>query len=158
MQEDGNLVVVDGGGQPLWNSGTNGNPGAQLVLQQDGNLVVARGQQALWSSSTGVQVAQQGRPQGQGGFGNQGGYGNQGGGQGVGNGGGWRQGYGYGQAGARRAPDDMIPGDWLDGRRDDLLRSRNRQYELRMQRDCNLVLYARDRPVWESRTDRRGRD
>ena len=165
MQEDGNLVVVNGSGQPLWNSGTNGNPGAQLVLQQDGNLVVARGQQVVWSSSTGTRVAQQGRPgQGQGGFGGQGGYNNQNngygnqGGQGVGNGGGWRQGQGYGQARSRRAPDDMIPGDWLDGRRDDKLASRNRQFELRMQRDCNLVLYARDQPVWESRTDRRGRD
>ena len=40
FQSDGNLVVYDGGGQSLWNSGTSGTSGAELHLQSDGNMVV----------------------------------------------------------------------------------------------------------------------
>lgn len=55
-----NLVMSSGGDvvnvafpydTPLWHSGTAGNPGAVLVLQDDGNLVVyAPGGRALWAS------------------------------------------------------------------------------------------------------------
>jgi Cysteine-rich secretory protein family len=42
MQTDGNLVLYDTSGQPRWTSHTEGNPGAFLNVQDDGNLVVYR--------------------------------------------------------------------------------------------------------------------
>ena len=61
MQTDGNLVLYDTSGQARWNSKTQGNPGAFLNVQADGNLVVYRagstGQTAngaLWASGTNV--------------------------------------------------------------------------------------------------------
>jgi hypothetical protein len=56
MQADGNVVeywLVDGGVRVVWNSGTNGNPGAYLDMQDDGNLVVySVGGTSLWASDT----------------------------------------------------------------------------------------------------------
>jgi hypothetical protein len=56
MQADGNLVgyaTVDGESRVLWASGTEGSPGAQSVMQGDGNLVVySSAGSALWSSGT----------------------------------------------------------------------------------------------------------
>lgn len=41
MQWDGNLVLTDTHTeQPTWESGTCGNPGARLIMQLDGNLVL----------------------------------------------------------------------------------------------------------------------
>jgi outer membrane protein assembly factor BamB len=40
MQSDGNLVEYDASNNPVWASGTSGNPGAYAVMQGDGNLVV----------------------------------------------------------------------------------------------------------------------
>jgi hypothetical protein len=40
MQTDGNLVLYDQYGGPIWSSATNGNPGAFLRCQDDGNLVM----------------------------------------------------------------------------------------------------------------------
>ena len=40
MQGDGNLVVYRPGPQPVWDSGTWGQPGNHLVVQDDGTLVV----------------------------------------------------------------------------------------------------------------------
>ena len=37
-------------GAPIWHIGTHGNPGAYLVLQDDGNLVVYEGDAALWNT------------------------------------------------------------------------------------------------------------
>ena len=61
MQTDGNLVLYDTSGQPRWASKTQGNPGAFLNVQDDGNLVVYRAgstsqtaNNALWSSGTNV--------------------------------------------------------------------------------------------------------
>ncbi len=61
MQTDGNLVLYDTSGQPHWNSKTQGNPGAFLNVQDDGNLVVYRAGSttqtagnSLWSSGTNV--------------------------------------------------------------------------------------------------------
>jgi hypothetical protein len=53
FQGDGNLVVYDGGGQPLWASGTSGTSGAELWLQSDGNLVIYNGVGLpLWDTNT----------------------------------------------------------------------------------------------------------
>jgi hypothetical protein len=61
MQTDGNLVLYDTSGQARWNSKTQGNPGAFLNVQDDGNLVVYRAgsatetvSNALWSAGTNV--------------------------------------------------------------------------------------------------------
>lgn len=40
MQHDGNLVVYNSGGVPIWASGTANNPGAYLNVQDDSNLVI----------------------------------------------------------------------------------------------------------------------
>lgn len=40
MQDDGNFVVYDAGGQAEWSSMTGGYPGASLAIQNDGNVVV----------------------------------------------------------------------------------------------------------------------
>jgi len=53
MQADGNLVVYAADATALWNSHTNGNPGAFAAMQSDGNLVVyASNGKPLWASGT----------------------------------------------------------------------------------------------------------
>lgn len=59
MQADGNLVLyntIDRGGDavnPVWDSGTHGNPGAVLELQEDGNLVIySKDKRVLWAADT----------------------------------------------------------------------------------------------------------
>jgi surface antigen len=52
MQGDGNLVEYMQG-HPLWYSGTAGHPGATAVMQDDGNLVVYLGSTPLWQAGTG---------------------------------------------------------------------------------------------------------
>ncbi len=54
LQTDGNLVVYDRAGRPLWWTGTYAPAGVRLVLQDDGNLVLSsRGGLPLWSSTYG---------------------------------------------------------------------------------------------------------
>ncbi len=51
MQNDGNFVVYNAGGSPVWHAGTNGNSGAYLAVQDNGRLVVySGGGTPLWSS------------------------------------------------------------------------------------------------------------
>jgi peptidoglycan/xylan/chitin deacetylase (PgdA/CDA1 family) len=53
MQNDGNLVSLSANGRVLWETGTNGNPGALAVMQRDGNFVIySTGGRALWESGT----------------------------------------------------------------------------------------------------------
>ncbi len=55
MQTDGNLVVYDGNGNAVFNTGTQGNLNAVLVMQTDGNLVIYRNyrlQNAIWNSGS----------------------------------------------------------------------------------------------------------
>jgi hypothetical protein len=50
MQTDGNFVVYNSGGSPVWHTYTNGNPGAHLAVQDDSNLIVySSAGSALWS-------------------------------------------------------------------------------------------------------------
>ncbi len=53
MQLDGNFVVYDAGGTPVWDSGTVGNDGAYLAVQDDGDMVIYRtdGAAAWWSGT-----------------------------------------------------------------------------------------------------------
>lgn len=50
MGGDGNLALLGSDGRHVWSTGTR-SPGAFLVLQDDGNLVVYDGFTALWASS-----------------------------------------------------------------------------------------------------------
>ncbi|WP_234545204.1 hypothetical protein [Streptomyces shenzhenensis] len=40
FQDDGHFVVYTEGNGTAWSSGTAGNPGAQLMIQADGNVVI----------------------------------------------------------------------------------------------------------------------
>jgi hypothetical protein len=53
MQTDGNFVLYNQHGVPIWATNTAGHPGAEAVWQNDGNLVVytASGQ-PIWASNT----------------------------------------------------------------------------------------------------------
>jgi len=53
MQTDGNFVVYDSTGRPVWASNTWGHPGAGLVVQDDGNTVIySTGSSPLWATNT----------------------------------------------------------------------------------------------------------
>jgi hypothetical protein len=58
MQHDGNLVVYDIAGEPLWASNTRGSGGVRAIMQTDGNFVVYKSytsmapSQAVWASGT----------------------------------------------------------------------------------------------------------
>jgi len=52
MQTDGNLTVRGPQNELIWQSGTGGHPGARLVMQNDGNLVIYDGWTAVWHTST----------------------------------------------------------------------------------------------------------
>ncbi|UIX32205.1 protein kinase domain-containing protein [Streptomyces sp. GQFP] len=52
FQPDGNLVVYNSGGKPLWSSRSNGNPGAILVFQADGNVLIKSDDTVLWAAGT----------------------------------------------------------------------------------------------------------
>jgi hypothetical protein len=46
------MVVVDSGRETLWSSRTDGHPGAVLVFQADGNVVIKSDDTVLWSAET----------------------------------------------------------------------------------------------------------
>lgn len=52
FQPDGNLVVYDRQGQALWASQTGDYPGAVLVFQADGNVLIKSGDTVLWAADT----------------------------------------------------------------------------------------------------------
>jgi hypothetical protein len=53
LQEDGNLVLYQGGTTPLWSTETWGQPTYTVNLQYDGNLVLYTGlPRVLWASNT----------------------------------------------------------------------------------------------------------
>ncbi len=53
MSEDGNFLVYDQAGRPVFETGTRGHPGSLLRLQTDGNLVVyTHDMKPAWSTNT----------------------------------------------------------------------------------------------------------
>lgn len=53
MLSDGNLVLHGTNYLPIWSTGTAGNPGAELTLQNDGVAVIKdAGGAVVWSSTT----------------------------------------------------------------------------------------------------------
>ena len=48
MQLDGNVVLLDTAGEPIWASGTVGRPGAYLEVTADGAVVVSDGRDDFW--------------------------------------------------------------------------------------------------------------
>jgi len=48
LQEDGDLVLLDDAGTPVWGTGTAGRPGARLVLEEGAVLLVAPQGEVLW--------------------------------------------------------------------------------------------------------------
>lgn len=55
MQGDGNLVIYDGSGRPIWASNTSGASGAFLAVLDDGTLAIYRadGNAVLWVAGGG---------------------------------------------------------------------------------------------------------
>jgi hypothetical protein len=52
FQEDGNFVVYDSSGSPVWASGT-WHRGAYLAVQDDGNVVIYdRNKNPVWATNT----------------------------------------------------------------------------------------------------------
>jgi hypothetical protein len=49
---DGNVVLYDRGGAALWATNTASHPHAELIMQNDGNLVVYDAGRPIWSSGT----------------------------------------------------------------------------------------------------------
>ena len=53
MQTDGNFVLYDHNDGPVWDSDTDGHPGAYLAIQDDGNMVVYdKNHHRLWATDT----------------------------------------------------------------------------------------------------------
>lgn len=52
FQADGNLAVYTQDSRTAWSSRTEGHNGASLVLRADGNMVIQQGGTVLWSSGT----------------------------------------------------------------------------------------------------------
>ncbi|MFF8883557.1 hypothetical protein [Streptomyces flaveolus] len=52
FQADGNLVVYTPDGGTAWSSLTMGHDGARLVLEADGNMTVRQGGTVIWSTGT----------------------------------------------------------------------------------------------------------
>ncbi|MFF4248076.1 mannose-binding protein [Streptomyces sp. NPDC001822] len=50
FQPDGNLVIHNGDDRPIWASKTHDHPGAQLVLRPDAKVVVVANGTVLWST------------------------------------------------------------------------------------------------------------
>jgi hypothetical protein len=63
MQGDGNFVLYSNANFASWASGTDGNPGARLVLQDDQNLVIyTPGNLAIWATGIPLTEPNQAQP------------------------------------------------------------------------------------------------
>lgn len=53
QSDDGNLVLYNQGGRPVWSANTNGKGAKKLIMQTDGNLVMySSSGDAIWSTNT----------------------------------------------------------------------------------------------------------
>lgn len=52
MQTDGNLVMYDASSTPVWHSQTAGQAATRAVMQADGNFVVYNGSTPIWNTET----------------------------------------------------------------------------------------------------------
>jgi len=53
MQSDGNLVLYNALKRQQWSSGTNSNHPANLILKNDGNLVInSEAGDSMWTTNT----------------------------------------------------------------------------------------------------------
>jgi len=52
MERDGNLVLYEYSHNAVWASNTQGNPGAYLAVQDDGNVVIYVPECPIWSTGT----------------------------------------------------------------------------------------------------------
>ncbi len=52
MQGDGNLVLYNQASQPLWHTNSHGRPGAYLIFQTDGNVVLYQGSTPLFHTNS----------------------------------------------------------------------------------------------------------
>jgi len=52
MQADGNFVLYNFDGKPLWSSKTNGQNNAFLTMQDDGNVVIYKPDVPVWATNT----------------------------------------------------------------------------------------------------------
>lgn len=52
MQTDGNFVLYTSDGQPVWSTGTEGNPGAYMEVQFDGQMAIWKDGKSLWVSGS----------------------------------------------------------------------------------------------------------
>lgn len=50
FQPDGNLVIHNGEDRPIWASQTWGHEGAQLVLRADAKVVIVQNGAVIWST------------------------------------------------------------------------------------------------------------
>jgi surface antigen len=149
MQRDGNLVLYghgqDGPGRALWNSGTAGHNGANLVVQGDGNIVIYHDGKALWSTKTygtsvnrlvvqgdGNLVAYNGSSEAK-----------------------WASDTVVGRNLTDKGSDKLVTGQKLLA--GEYIQSEDKRYTLLVQKDGNLVLYGPGYHVlWSSRTGGRG--
>ena len=54
LENDGNLRLLDPWGREKWSSGTGGkgNASSELLIQDDGNVVINTDGKAIWSTNT----------------------------------------------------------------------------------------------------------
>jgi hypothetical protein len=145
MQQDCNLVLYKGP-PVLWASGTNGKGShCYAVMQGDGNFVVYTSNRPLWASnaephggayvvaqSDGNLVVYEGR------FAR------------------WASGTNVPEpksTSIQGHPMILRPGESLDGSRNDFLQATGTIITMRMQPDCNLVLYEGTAARWASNTN-----
>jgi hypothetical protein len=122
-------LVLYRGSEPLWSSQTGGSSGAFAAMQEDGNLVVYRGKTPLWASNTDTPGARLAVQD----DGNLVIY--------AGKTPVWSR---HGTIGVLKPGYALKPNQYV--------RSRNGDYQFVMQEDGNLVLYRAGKPLWSSET------
>ena len=52
FQSDSNLVIYDTGSNPLWNAKTHRSGATEVIMQDDGDLVLYKGSNLVWRTKT----------------------------------------------------------------------------------------------------------